>query len=69
MKTENLTHGSSKAVREVSVIVDACAKNDKGLFSTKSENSVNFHFGQVTLAKSRKIASIISQGKYNDSID
>jgi len=38
-------------VREVFVIVDAFAKNDKGLFSTQSENSVNFHFVQLTLAK------------------
>lgn len=43
MKTENLTHGLEQIVRGVFVIVDAFAKNDKGLFSTKSENSVNFH--------------------------
>ena len=37
MKTENLTHGFERTVREVSVIVDAFAKKVKDLFSAKSK--------------------------------
>lgn len=63
MKTENLTHGSYKAVREVSVIYCVFAKNGKRLFAAKSENSANFHFGQVIFAKNgttkNKTAAII----------
>ena len=35
MKTENLTHGSFKAVREAFVIFRAFTKKVKGLFSAK----------------------------------
>ena len=51
MKTENLTHSSYKAVREVSVIFRAFAKKVKCLSSAKSENSVNFHFRYVIFVK------------------
>ena len=56
-------------MREAFVIYRAFAKNGKGLFSVKSENSANFHFGQVIFAKNGKVALINSQGKYNGSID
>lgn len=51
MKTENLTHGSYKAVREAFVIFRAFAKKGKDLYSAKSENSVNFHFVRLAFAK------------------
>ena len=63
MKTELLTHGSYKAVREVSVIFRAFAKKVKCLSSAKSENSVNFHFVHVIFAENgsvkNKAAAII----------
>ena len=44
------------------------AKNGKGLFSVQSENSANFHFGQVILAKNgtakNKTAAIIHRLSY-----
>ena len=51
MKTETLTHGPSKAVREGSVIFRAFAKKVKCLSSAKSEKSVNFHFRHVIFVK------------------
>ena len=51
MKTELLTHGSYKAVREVSVIFRAFAKKVKCLSSAKSENSMIFHFRHVIFVK------------------
>lgn len=55
MKTENLTHGSYKAVREAFVIFRAFAKKGKDLYSAKSENSVNFHFVRLTFAKNSSV--------------
>ena len=55
-------------MREVSVIFRAFAKKGKDLFSVKSENSANFHFGQVILAKNgtakNKTAAIIHRLSY-----
>ena len=68
MKTENLTHGLFKAMREVFVIFRAFAKKGKNLFSDQSENSANFHFLRVIFAKNGKVALINSQGQYNNSI-
>lgn len=65
MKTETLTHGLSKAVREVSAIYHLC-KEWEGVILCESENSANFHFGQVIFVKKDLV---IPQGKYTDKID
>ena len=63
MKTENLTHGSYKAVREVFCNISCFHKEGKGFILCESENSANFHFVHVIFAENgsvkNKAAAII----------